>query len=147
MFPTASVWASRRVWSVLLALPLISCASGQATPTDPSSQTEDAASTPDNEVYETFVGTDARAMAQIGQRIERERPPLTPELVERMLAFLENHSEPDPPLRMLRPILFRSTAVIVGQPAAPSLQRCTREAPELVELCQDALQELRGTSE
>lgn len=140
MFLREIMWVSERLGGVFLALPLLmSCASSQATATDPSS---DSPSTPDDEVYKTFVGTDAQAMAQLGQRIERERPPLKSELVEKMLAFLKDHSEDGPPLQMLRPMLFRSVAVVVGQPAAPILQRCATEAPGLAQLCQDTLQEL-----
>jgi hypothetical protein len=126
---------------------LVGCASSQATADHPGVKQQDSVeeSKPDNEVYETFVGTDAQAMAALGQRVERDRPPLKPEVVDRMLIFLREHPEEGPPLGMLRPMLFRSVAVVVGKPAIPSLQRCATEAPKLAELCQGAFQELSGT--
>jgi hypothetical protein len=62
---------------------LVGCASSQATADHPGVEQQDSVeeSKPDNEVYETFVGTDAQAMAALGQRVERDRPPLKPEVV------------------------------------------------------------------
>jgi hypothetical protein len=150
MFPRKAMWVSRKLCRVVLASSLlVGCASSQTTPAEPTSASEDKFSIPtatlDERVYSTFAGTDAEAMAKLGERLERERPPLKTETVERMLAFLKDHPEDAPPLQMLRPMLFRSAAVVVGQPASPILQRCTTEAPSLAQLCQETLQELSGT--
>lgn len=128
---------------------LVGCASSQATADHPGVEQQDSAaeSKPDNQVYDTFVGTDAQAMAALGESVERDRPPLKAEVVDKMLSFLKEHPEEGPPLGMLRPMLFRSVAVVVGQAAIPRLQRCATEAPELAELCQGALQEISGTQQ
>jgi hypothetical protein len=60
-----------------------------------------------------------------------------------MFAFLEaNPSGGDPGVRMMRPMLFRTTAVIVGPPAGPLLAKCTASSKDLVSLCQDTQREI-----
>jgi len=81
-------------------------------------------------------------MAQMGQRVERERPRLSPALVERMLSFMIDAPDGGPPLQMLRPMLFRSVAVVVGLPAQPVLQRCVTQVARLRGLCQDTMTEI-----
>jgi hypothetical protein len=82
----------------------------------------------------------------MGQRVEQERPPLSPKLVERMFAFMTSAGDSGPPLQMLRPMLFRSVAVVVGVPAKPTLQRCSAESEQLRDLCQETLAEISGKS-
>ena len=83
-------------------------------------------------------------MAELGQRLKNERPPLGAELVSRMVAYLEATPPPDMHLRMMRPMLMRTVAVIVGPDSVPALERCAEESAEYGSLCRDTIAEIGG---
>jgi hypothetical protein len=100
----------------------------------------------ESRIYAVFSGPDAGAMAQMGQRLEMERPHLSPELVGRMLSFLASAPPQNPPLSMLRPMLFRTVAVVVGSDAKPYLEECIASSTELSGLCSSVVEELDSSA-
>ena len=126
----------------------LACASTQNASETPSPRPPSAStrSSVDEEVYGVFVSSDANAIARMGQHVEQERPPLSANLVERMFAFMTTDVDSGPPLQMLRPMLFRSVAVVVGAPAKPTLERCAAESERLRSLCQDTMAEISGAA-
>jgi len=131
----------------LFLLVLCSCSASQGeadAPEVPSSggETPSSGSPHDAEVFSTFSGTDAQAMATLGQRLEAERPPLSSALLDQMLAVLETAPGDDPGVRMLGPMLFRSAAVVVGHAALPTLQRCMSNIPNMADFCRDTAIEI-----
>ena len=113
-----------------------------AEPSSSQPTSDPQASALDSEIYNVFSGSDARAMAQMGQRLERERPRLSPELVDRMLSFLISAPAQDPPVSMLRPMLFRTVAVVVGHDSRPFLENCVDTSTEFSSLCRSTIAEL-----
>jgi hypothetical protein len=121
--------------SAVLTILLQGCAAGHGTPLP-------QASTVESEIYAVFSGSDARALAQMGQRLESERPRLSPELVGRMLSFLTSAPPQDPPVSILRPMLFRTVAVVVGRDSKPYLEHCIASSTEFSDLCSSTAAEL-----
>ena len=135
-------------FSILIAL--ASCAASNVSTTSTSgSVTESsrqgaapARADLEGDVFTVFSGNDASAMSALGQRLEMERPNLPVGLLDRMLTFQREHLSEDPALRMLRPMLFRTVAVIIGAPARPTLQRCVAGGGDLDRLCENTLREI-----
>jgi hypothetical protein len=121
--------------SAVLTILLQGCAAGPGTPLPQPSTLE-------SEIYAIFSGSDTRAMAQMGQRLERERPRLSPELVGRMLSFLTSAPPQDSPVIMLRPMLFRTVAVVVGPDSRPYLEDCIASSMKFSDLCSSTVAEL-----
>jgi hypothetical protein len=133
--------------SILIVLG--SCASPQSSDTyapkpapEPSARTRPPRADLESDVFAVFSGTDASAMSALGQRLESERPSLPVGLLDRMLTFLHEHLTDDPGVRMLRPMLFRTVAVIIGTPARTSLQSCIASGGDADHLCEDTLREI-----
>jgi hypothetical protein len=127
---------------------LSSCAASEVstTSTSASSSVTQSARPPradlEGDVFTVFSGNDAGAMSALGQRLESERPNLSVGLLERMLTFQHEHLTDDSGLRMMRPMLFRTVAVIIGAPARPTLQNCINGGADLDRLCEDTLREI-----
>lgn len=138
-----------RIFFCLALLMVVgSCASthDSKTPEPVTAPSSRAAAPPrailESDVFTVFSGNDASAMSALGQRLEAERPSLPVGLLDRMLTFLHEHVADDPGLRMLRPMLFRSVAVIIGTQARPTLQGCVASGGDLDHLCEDTLREV-----
>ena len=133
-------------FSILVVLS--SCAASQVSTTSTSASgsvtqgARPARADLEGDVFAVFSGNDASAMSALGQRLESERPNLPVALLDRMLTFQHEHLTDDPALRMLRPMLFRTVAVIIGSPARPTLQRCVTGGGDLDRLCEDTLREI-----
>ena len=133
-------------FSILVVLS--SCAASQVSTTSTSASgsmtqgARPARADLQGDVFTVFSGNDLSAMAALGQRLESERPNLPVGLLDRMLTFLHEHLTDDPPLRMVRPMLFRTVAVIIGAPARPTLQRCVAGGGDLDRLCENTLREI-----
>lgn len=131
-------------FSILIVL--TSCATSDVSTTSTSGSVTQsvrpARADLESEVFTVFSGNDASAMSALGQRLEAERPNLPVGLLERMLTFQREHVTDDPPLRMLRPMLFRTVAIIIGAPARPTLQNCVNGGGDLDRLCEDTLREI-----
>ena len=98
----------------------------------------------EHEALRVFAGDDARAMARLGERLEKDRPPFSSALLDEMLEVLTNSRPGDPGVRMLRPMVFRTVSVIVGPAARPTLERCAAGAGEYATLCSETLREMES---
>jgi hypothetical protein len=98
----------------------------------------------DTPVLLVFSGNDAHAMAGLGHELESRRPPLTLNVLKQMLALMRKDPGQDEQVRKMRPLLFRSAAVIIGRPALPLLSDCVATVKELSQLCGGALQEIEA---
>jgi len=135
--------------SILSLIALGSCAAPNSSDSyapkpavESSSATRPPRADLESEVFTVFSGTDANAMAALGQRLESERPSLPVGLLDRMLTFLHEHLTDDPGVRMLRPMLFRTVAVIIGTPARASLQSCIASGGDTDHLCEQTLHDI-----
>jgi hypothetical protein len=90
-----------------------------------------------------FQGKDAHAMAGLGHDLETKRPPMGLDLLQKMLATLRKDPGDDEQVRKMRPLLFRTTAVLIGRPALPLLSDCVATVPALSQLCGGALIEIQ----
>lgn len=146
-------YARGRTMKLLLALVLgtsfVACKKAPpAAPPPPAPQAVsmvDAgppARTVETVVMAVFTGSDAHAMAGIGHELEAKRPPVTVELLQQMLVALRRDPGQDEQVRKMRPLLFRSVAVLVGRPALPLLSDCVAALKDVSQLCGGALQEI-----
>lgn len=145
-------YARGRTMKLLLALvlgtSLVACKKeppAETAPVPPAVSMVDAgppARTVESAVMAVFVGNDSRAMAGIGHELESKRPPVTVELLKQMLVELRRDPGQDEQVRKMRPLLFRSVAVLVGRPALPLLSDCVATLKDVSQLCGGALQEI-----
>jgi hypothetical protein len=115
-----------------------------AMPPPASDNAAPAGKTMDTPVLLVFNGTDAHAMAGLGHELEARRPPVTLDLLRQMLTTLRKDPGQDEQVRKMRPLLFRTVAVIIGRPALPLLSDCVATVKELAQLCGGALQEIEA---
>lgn len=149
------------VLAVLLLAPLTTACpskkSAEGPPPEPSpAPSTDVSPTPpegagpapagiEDGVLFVFAGRDAHAMAGLGHELEAKRPRLSPDLLKKELVFLRKDPGDQKEIREMRALLFRTTAVLVGRPAAPLLSDCVATLKELVQLCGGALQEIEAS--
>jgi hypothetical protein len=100
----------------------------------------------DTPVLVVFNGNDAHAMAGLGHELETRRPPLTPNVLKEMLATLRKDPGKTEQIQKMRPLLFRTAAVIIGRPALPLLSDCVATLKDLSQLCGGALQEIEAAA-
>jgi hypothetical protein len=96
----------------------------------------------DARVLSEYKSDDPGVLANLGGRLESERPKLSPQLVDGMLEFRRAAPPAEGPLNMMRGMVFRTASVVVGAPAKPSLERCVAANDDLSSECQAALDEL-----
>jgi hypothetical protein len=100
----------------------------------------------DTPVLVVFNGNDAHAMAGLGHELETRRPPLTQNVLKEMLATLRKDPGKTEQIQKMRPLLFRTAAVIIGRPALPLLSDCVATLKDLSQLCGGALQEIEAAA-
>jgi len=127
----------------VLGVAIASCGgqkSGAAQGDSPATASE--AISIEDQVLAIFKADDAQAIADLGGRLEQHRPSLDPSIVAEMYGFLSQDDSSDPGLRMVRPMVFRTVAVIVGPASLGTLESCVSSESEYASLCQNTVEEI-----